>query len=198
MRPNIRATVDGRAGVVPSIILDLSRRVSDTAPHGRARRCGTTMGTVLARLELPNDLALLGIARAYTREVAAAANLPLEDGAALVWAVEAACSDIVEHAFDPGESSTFTIAAELSATALTIALHERGLPFDPSQVAADAAPPAEDTAVAAARGSLWQHIAQAVDEAHWINHGPAGIALRPTKGRPLAVALAPPPPDASA
>src|SRR3954447_24350845 len=181
MRPNIRATVIGRAGVVPSIILDLSRRVSDTPPHGRARRCGTTMGTVLARLELPNDLALLGIARAYTREVAAAANLPLEDGAALVWAVEAACTDVIEHAYDPGEASTFAIAAEMSATALTIALHERGLPLDPRQVARDAAPPAEDPAAMVARGSLWQHIALAVDEAHWISHGPAGMELRLTK-----------------
>src|SRR5437764_310919 len=34
MRPNIRATVVGRAGVVRSIFLDLSRRVSDT-PGGR-------------------------------------------------------------------------------------------------------------------------------------------------------------------
>jgi anti-sigma regulatory factor (Ser/Thr protein kinase) len=156
------------------------------------------MGTVLARLELPNDAALLGIARAYTREVAAAANLPLADGAALVWAVEAACSDVIEHAYDPGETSTFTIAAELSATALTIALHERGLPFDPRQVSADGAPPAEDAAVPAARGALWQHISLAVDEAHWINHGPAGMELRLTKARPIAAARAAPPADGQA
>jgi anti-sigma regulatory factor (Ser/Thr protein kinase) len=156
------------------------------------------MATVLARLELPNDLALLGIARAYTREVAAAANLPLADGAALVWAVEAACTDIIEHAYDPGESSTFAIAAEMSATALTIALHERGLPFDPRQVAGDAAPPAEVPTAMAARGSLWQHIALAVDEAHWISHGPAGMELRLTKARPLASARAAPPADAPA
>src|SRR5437763_1314811 len=76
MRPNIRATVVGRAGVGPSIILDLSWRGSDTPPHGRARRWGTTTGTVLARLELPNDLALLGSARAAPRRAPGGRSRP--------------------------------------------------------------------------------------------------------------------------
>src|SRR5688572_27611499 len=139
------------------------------------------MGPTTAELQLPTDLGMLRVVRAYTRELAALADLTTEDSAALVWAVEAACTDIIEHAFDPGESSTLRVVGELSPGALTMAIHERGLPFDPSLVANDSAPPAEDAAPAAVRAPLWQHIRQAVDEAQWLNHGPQGMELRLTK-----------------
>jgi anti-sigma regulatory factor (Ser/Thr protein kinase) len=151
------------------------------------------MGPTTAELQLPTDLGMLPVVRAYTRELAALADLATNDSAGLVWAVEAACTDIIEHAFDPGESSTLRVVGELSPGALTMAIHERGLPFDPSLVANDSAPPAEDAAPAAVRAPLWQHIRQAVDEARWLNHGPQGMELRLTKSglRATSPAVAP-------
>src|SRR3954470_3481547 len=142
------------------------------------------MGQTLAELRLANDLGTLGLVRAYTRELAALADLPIEDSAALVWAVEAACTDIIEHAFDPGEITKLALYAELTPAALTIAVHERGLPFDPGRVDADGEPPADDAVATAARAPLWRQIRLAVDQAQWINAGPDGMVLRLTKARP--------------
>jgi anti-sigma regulatory factor (Ser/Thr protein kinase) len=142
------------------------------------------MGPTLAELRLANDLGTLGVVRAYTRELAALASLSLEDTAALVWAVEAAVTDIIAHGFDAGESSTLAVTAELTPVALTIAVHERGLPFDPSRIEADGEPPADDTGPTAARAPLWRHIRRAVDQARWFNRGPDGMELRLTKARP--------------
>ena len=142
------------------------------------------MAQVLAELRLLNDRSVLRIARAYVRELAALAGLADDDCDALAWAVEAACEDVVEHAFDPGESSPLTIAAELTPSALTIAIRERGLPFDPAQVPSYGAPPAEDAAPPRARAHLWGQIHMAVDKAHWINHGAEGMELRLCKARP--------------
>ncbi len=158
------------------------------------------MGPTITELRLPSDLAMLRVARAYTRELAALADLADEDAAALVWAVEAACNDIIEHAFDPGEASTFRLVGELSPRALTLAIHERGLPFDPSLFASGDAPPAEDAAPAAMRAPVWQLIRQTVDEARWLNHGPEGMELRLTKSSlrdaatVAAMSSGPPPP----
>jgi hypothetical protein len=68
----------------------------------------------------------------------------------------------------------------VSPSALTLAIRERGAPFDPT-----AAPTAE-TILPPVRGRDWERIRQAVDEAHWAALGKDGMELSLIKHRPQA------------
>lgn len=137
-------------------------------------------------LTLPNDLRLLHLARSYVRELAALADLPPDDARELVLAADEACTNIVEHAFDPGEPGTFTVAGELTPAALTLAVRDKGLPFDPSVMPAYTPPTGVDVSSASARGLGLYLIHQVADEVYWINHGREGKELRLVKYRPQA------------
>jgi anti-sigma regulatory factor (Ser/Thr protein kinase) len=59
--------------------------------------------TVHTELTLPNDASVLRIARAYVRELATLADLPPDQMEVLVLAADEACTNVIEHAFEPGE-----------------------------------------------------------------------------------------------
>ena len=138
------------------------------------------MAELRSELTLPNDLSVQGIARAYAREVAALADLAQDEIEALVRATDEACANVIRHAFEPGESGTFSLNGTLTPTALTLAIRERGLPFDPTSASSRL----DHDTRALTRGAVWQRIRHAVDEAHWINQGSEGMELRLTKLRP--------------
>ena len=141
---------------------------------------------IRTELTLPSDMRVLPIARAYVRELTTLAELPSKEAQDLVLAVDEACTNVIEHAFDPGESGTFTVVGELTPAALTLAICDKGLPFDPS-VAPTYTPPGEaDAAAVSARGLGLHLIHQTVDQVHWINHGREGKELRLVKNRPQA------------
>jgi anti-sigma regulatory factor (Ser/Thr protein kinase) len=129
---------------------------------------------------------MLHIARSYVHELTTLAELPPEEAQDLVLAADEACTNVIEHAFDPGESGTFTVVGELTPAALTLAVHDRGLPFDPSVAPAYTPPTGEDVSSVSARGLGLYLIHQTVDEVHWINHGREGKELRLVKYRPQA------------
>ncbi len=126
---------------------------------------------VRAELTLPNDGSMLRVARACLREIAGAAELAAHEVDALVEAVEAACADMVERAFRPGEPGSYKLAAALTPAAVTLAVQAKGLPFDPAASGDDPA-----------ANRLGQYVAHhVVDRARWLNRGPSGIELRLTK-----------------
>lgn len=131
-----------------------------------------------SRLTLPNDPDSLSLARAFVREFAALAELPGGDGEALVEAGVEACANVLDHAFEPGEEATFTLAGELGPMDLVLSVQDQGLPFDPSH----AGRPASRARLSHAGGMAL--IQQAVDRAQWLNHGRAGKELRLIKHRP--------------
>src|SRR5262249_5770205 len=128
-------------------------------------------------LTLPNDPSVLPMARAYVREVATLAELSPEATTALVDAAEEACANVLQHAFAPCECGTFTLAGEISPVQVILSIRDRGVPFDPSL---------EGGAASVHPGHGLQRIREAVDEAHWLNHGPEGKELRLVKYRPHA------------
>src|SRR6266545_3780988 len=77
------------------------------------------MAELRSELTLPNDLSVQGIARAYAREVAALADLAQDEIETLVRATDEACANVIRHAFEPGESGTFSLNGTLTPTALT-------------------------------------------------------------------------------
>src|SRR5262249_41362530 len=95
-------------------------------------------------LTVPNDLALLPMARAYVRELAALAALPPEEQERLMEAAVVACTDVIEHAFDPGEEAPITLIGVLDPRMVTLGIRERGVPFDPTLAAADTPGERED------------------------------------------------------
>jgi hypothetical protein len=111
------------------------------------------------------------------RELVALARLAPEQAANLVAAAVECCTDIVTCADAPGEREPLDLVAILTPKALTLEIHDRGAPFDPSGTTeAGLADPV--------RGPAWERIRRAVDEARWLNRGDAGMELHLTAHRP--------------
>ena len=137
-------------------------------------------------LILPNDASYLSLARNYVQELCALAELKSEEAQALVLATDEACTNTIEHAFEPGEAGVYAIKSELTPLALTLAIHDRGLPFDASLAPVYQPPEDTDLEGVSTRGLGLYLIRRAVDEVQWINHGREGKELRLTKYRPEA------------
>lgn len=127
-------------------------------------------------LTLPNDADALRIARACVQEFVALAELPPEEGEALVRAAVEACANVLDHAFEPGETGTFTLAGERTPGQIVLAIRDRGIPFGATHARDDS--PAR---LSAPDGMAL--IRRAVDAAEWINRGREGKELRLVKYR---------------
>src|SRR5690242_3847772 len=86
-----------------------------------------------AELTLPNDPAGVGLARAFVRELARLAGFADAEGDALAGGAAAACANLCALAFDPGDAATYTLRGDVTPAALTLAIREQGIPFDPQQ-----------------------------------------------------------------
>ncbi len=84
------------------------------------------------KLTLPNDLSYLPVARACVREAAQKFAFAGGDLDHIDLALEEAVSNVIEHAFDAGEESTFDLIVESFARGLRLIIKEKGIPFDPS------------------------------------------------------------------
>lgn len=142
----------------------------------------TPKATISAELSLPNEAGFLRLARAFVREIAALAEFSAEDVDELVLAADEACTNTIEHAFEPGEAGSFTLQGELAHAALTLSVRDKGLPFD-SSLAPSYKPPAGEGALPEMRGLGLFLIHQAVDEMTWINRGVEGKELQLVKRR---------------
>ena len=143
-----------------------------------------SMADLRTELTLPGDLAIIPLARGYARGLARLAQLPDEDVDALELAADEACTNVVEHAFEQGEAGSFRLVGEIDPRALTLAIHEQGVPFDPSLVPSFTPSNLEEPAATSTRGLGLFLIGHVVDEARWINHGRGGKELRLVKYRP--------------
>jgi serine/threonine-protein kinase RsbW len=133
---------------------------------------------------LPNDANCLRLARTYVQEMCALAGLKENETQALILATDEACTNTIEHAFEPGEAGVYSIKGDLTPLALTLAIHDRGLPFDASLAPVYQPPQETDIEGASTHGLGLYLIRRAVDEVQWINHGREGKELRLTKYRP--------------
>lgn len=87
----------------------------------------------MLRLTIPNDLTYIPIARLCVAEAAKKFGFPEESLFKIELAVEEAASNVIEHAFEKSENSTFDIICEHIPTGIRIILKEKGMPFDPAQ-----------------------------------------------------------------
>ena len=86
------------------------------------------------KVTLPNQLCYLPIAQAMVREAARGCGF---EGAALSeieLGVEEAVTNVMKHAYDVEENSTFDLICTRFAEGLQIVLREKGIPFDPKRI----------------------------------------------------------------
>jgi hypothetical protein len=126
-----------------------------------------------SQLSVPSHPDSTNITGAYVRELVALARLPAEQATPLVLATTECFSGIVGCGDAPSDREPLDLIAILTPRSLTLQIHERGAPFDPSDTTGD-------TLGAPVRGPAWERIRHAVDEARWFNRGSAGMELHLT------------------
>ena len=139
------------------------------------------MAAFRTELTVPSHADSTTIARAYVWELAGLIRLPPDEGERLAEAAALACGDIVCSAFGPGRQEPIHLIGLITPRALTLAIRERGAPFDPSQ---EPPPAPVGCDPAAPVGVLtWRHVHQAADTVRWCNRGNAGMELHLVKYR---------------
>jgi predicted N-acetyltransferase YhbS len=141
------------------------------------------MATFRSELILPSHADSGTIARAYARELASTARLAPEQGELFAVAVSEACGAIVHSGLGPGAEEPFHLLALVTPRALTMAIRERGAPFDPTVGTAPSERPGADCPPVCIGAPCWQQIHRAVDVVHWSNRGTAGMELHLVKYR---------------
>src|SRR5690242_3894566 len=82
-------------------------------------------------LTAPSNVKFIKMVQAYVRELAEVAGLSEKDANLLVFAIEEACINSNEHGqFDRDEQDTIKVTGEVNSTTLTLAVLDRGMPFD--------------------------------------------------------------------
>ena len=93
-------------------------------------------GTTLARLQLLAERSYLAVALDFVRSLLATRKLTPADIDRLALVTEEACLNVIEHAFDPGETGSFDLEVLSRPGQIVIAVEDRGLPFDFAKAAA--------------------------------------------------------------
>lgn len=135
-------------------------------------------------LTLPAEARIQRLVHTYGYSLAVMAEFPEDQAELLAQALWEACKNSIEYAYDADDQSgLITLVGELTPQALTLEVHDRGLPFD--QTLEPESPPAgpESFRQLPRRGLGLSLIHQCADEVRWINHGPEGKELRLTKYR---------------
>ena len=86
------------------------------------------------QLTLPSDLSCLAIAHMFVRETARTWGCPEPDLYRFDLVIEEAITNVIEHAYESDETSTFDILCHPLADGIEVTVREKGLPFDPSQL----------------------------------------------------------------
>ncbi len=133
----------------------------------------------VSQLTVPNDLSYLPVIGAYTRAIAERAGFAAADVHRIRLAVDEACTNVIAS-FEPGDRQPFTITSRVDSTSLTIAIADKGLPFDPTAVAAYDASGGLDRDTG---GLSYYLIKQVMDEVRYLNKGREGKEVRLTKYR---------------
>jgi anti-sigma regulatory factor (Ser/Thr protein kinase) len=139
------------------------------------------------KLTLPNDLSYLQNAQSFVIEAARRFGFSEEELTHIEIAIEEAVTNVMKYAFDAEESSHFDIACEKLPAGIKIVIKEKGIPFDPGQVAAyRSGATLEDASTRGLGTYLMQHM---MDEVSFHNLGTEGKETHLIKYRKDKAAL---------
>ncbi len=140
------------------------------------------------KLTLPNDLSYLLNAQRFVVEAARRFGFTEPEFMALEVAIEEAVTNVMKHAYDVEENSHFDIVCEPLPAGMRIVIKERGIPFDPTQIAAYHSETLREDPSARGLGTyLMRHL---MDEVTFHNLGPEGKETHLVKYRKDPAALA--------
>ena len=129
------------------------------------------MKKTISKLTIPNDRAYIKAALTMAAEVAAMAGFDEDECSDISEALAEACSNVIEHAFEPMEEESFTITFEVSDEGLMMTLDEMGLPFSSRVEKSEGGAPG------------LRAIEELMDRVLYINRGKAGKKLELFKFR---------------
>jgi anti-sigma regulatory factor (Ser/Thr protein kinase) len=122
-----------------------------------------------SELTIPNDPAYTAVATSYVRQVAAKLGFAEPDQEMIRTAVAEAVGNVIEHAFEPGESADFRISCERAPLGLRIVVKDKGMPAGPELQEC-----IYDANAAANHCKGISLMRECVDEVEFNNQGPDG------------------------
>lgn len=90
---------------------------------------------MLFKMTAPNDLAALLPILAFEEELAAGLKFGERESLSIRLALEEAITNVIEHAFEPGQEESFDVLFETDSSKLTITIREKGMPLEIRQAA---------------------------------------------------------------
>ncbi len=136
-----------------------------------------------SELSIPNDISYLPAIHAYAERVADQCGFGERDKTMILLAIEEAVTSVIEHAFECGEKAAFTILFECASTCLSIAIRDKGLPYEPNLVPEFSVGSAVEQGLTSGLGALLMR--KSVDEVSFSNLGRDGKEVRLTKYLPF-------------
>lgn len=136
-----------------------------------------------SELSIPNDISYLPAVQAYAEKVISCCGFGERDRMMILLALEEAVTNVIEHAFEGCEKTTFTILFECKSTCLSIAIRDKGLPYEPNLVPKFSVKSAAEQGSISGLGTLLMR--QSVDEVSFRNLGRDGKETRLTKYLPF-------------
>jgi anti-sigma regulatory factor (Ser/Thr protein kinase) len=124
------------------------------------------------RLTVPNDKFYLRLVLTFFKEAAMIFGCSETDSYKIEVAIEEAITNVIEHAYEANESSTFDVICEGIPGGVKMIIKEKGLPYDPkrqSQYNPDA-----ELDEQSARGMGLFLMRELMDEVHFLNLGAEG------------------------
>ena len=129
------------------------------------------MAKKTSRLTIPAEMAYIKAAVTLASEVSATAGFSESETSDICEAVTEACTNVVEHAFEPMEEAEFTISFEADDEGLSITIGEMGLPYSSRREKKKGATPG------------LRAMEERMDRVLYINRGKAGKELMLYKAR---------------
>jgi len=124
------------------------------------------------KLTIPNSLSYLDIALNFIRETASKFGFSQPQLGQIELASEEAVANVIKHAFEKGEHSTFDIICERTPLGIKVIIKDKGIPFDPSLLTQY--DPAKVSAENRTAGMGVFLMKQAVDMVSFVNLGIGG------------------------
>ncbi len=87
------------------------------------------------KITIPNDMVYLDIVENFAAETAKKFGFEKTQIGQIELAVEESVANVIKHAFEPGELNTFDVICEQIPLGMKIIVKDKGLPFDPGQLA---------------------------------------------------------------
>ncbi len=134
------------------------------------------------KLTIPNDLSYLDIALSFIRETAAKFGFAKTELGQIELAGEEAVTNVIKHAFEKGEHSSFDITCERIPLGIKVIIKDKGIPFDASLL--EQYDPAKVSADNRTAGMGVFLMKQAVDMVSFVNLGMEGKETHLTKYLP--------------